>query len=99
MLTAKVTNRLVVAHMSKSEMNLFDSGLIGPLLLFLNQYFNEFVPEYYVLWIAFFWCTADLVLYSGHVCLEICEYLNIKLFKIDPKINTNHKTTNNNVRK
>lgn len=94
MLTAKVTNRLVVAHMSKSEMNLFDSGLFGPLLLFLNQYFNEFFTEYYVLWVAFLWCTLDLALYSGNVCLEICEYLNIKLFKIDPKITNNNKSTN-----
>uniref|UniRef100_A0A182T937 Uncharacterized protein n=1 Tax=Anopheles maculatus TaxID=74869 RepID=A0A182T937_9DIPT len=49
MITAKVTNRLVVAHMTKSEMEYLDWGLIGPLCLFLNQYFNSFLPEYYVL--------------------------------------------------
>lgn len=88
LLAAKVSCRLVVAHMSKSEMNYFDSGLMGPLILFLNQYFNEFIGEYYVLWVAFFWVTFDLCWYSMHVCLEMCDHLNIQLFRIPypPKV-------------
>ena len=88
LLAAKVSCRLVVAHMSKSEMNYFDSGLIGPLILFLNQYFNEFIGEYYVLWIAHLWVTFDLCWYCINVCLEMCDHLNIQLFRIPypPKI-------------
>ncbi|KAG5678445.1 hypothetical protein PVAND_008118 [Polypedilum vanderplanki] len=88
-LAAKVSCRLVVAHMSKSEMNLLDSGLVGPLILFLNQYFNEFFNEYYILWLAFLWCTYDLIGYCSTVCLEMVSYLNIHLFKIPypPKSN------------
>uniref|UniRef100_A0AAG5DHZ7 diacylglycerol cholinephosphotransferase n=1 Tax=Anopheles atroparvus TaxID=41427 RepID=A0AAG5DHZ7_ANOAO len=82
MITAKVTNRLVVAHMTKSEMEYLDWGLIGPLCLFLNQYFNCFLPEYYVLWFCLLWCTVDLIRYCGQVCLEICDYLKIELFRI-----------------
>ncbi|XP_053688000.1 cholinephosphotransferase 1 isoform X2 [Sabethes cyaneus] len=82
MITAKVTNRLVVAHMTKSEMEYLDWGLIGPLCLFLNQYFNSFLPEYYLLWFALLWCSVDLVRYCGQVCLEICAYLKIELFRI-----------------
>lgn len=82
MITAKVTNRLVVAHMTKSEMEYLDWGLIGPLCLFLNQYFNCFLPEYYVLWFCLLWCTIDLIRYCGQVCLEICDYLKIELFRI-----------------
>ncbi|XP_058836579.1 cholinephosphotransferase 1 isoform X4 [Topomyia yanbarensis] len=82
MITAKVTNRLVVAHMTKSEMEYLDWGLIGPLCLFLNQYFNSFLPEYYLLWFAMLWCSVDLVRYCGQVCLEICAYLKIELFRI-----------------
>lgn len=41
-----------VAHMTKSEMDYTDSSLVGPLLLFLNQYFNTFFNEYYVLWVC-----------------------------------------------
>ncbi|XP_055600697.1 cholinephosphotransferase 1 isoform X1 [Uranotaenia lowii] len=82
MITAKVTNRLVVAHMTKSEMEYLDWGLIGPLCLFLNQYFNNFLSEYWVLWFAMLWCSIDMVRYCGQVCLEICAYLRIELFRI-----------------
>lgn len=38
--------------MTKSEMSYTDSSMCGPLLLFMNQYFNTFIEEYYVLWIC-----------------------------------------------
>ena len=38
--------------MTKSEMYLHDLAFLGPGLLFLNQYFNSFVDEYLVLWVA-----------------------------------------------
>lgn len=38
--------------MTKSELYLQDSVFLGPGLLFLDQYFNNFVDEYIVLWIA-----------------------------------------------
>lgn len=41
-----------VAHMTKSELYLPDTAFIGPGLLFLNQYFNSFIDEHIVLWIA-----------------------------------------------
>lgn len=43
---------LQVAHMTKSEMHLHDLVFLGPGLLFLDQYFNSFIDEYLVLWIA-----------------------------------------------
>jgi hypothetical protein len=81
-LFAKITNKLVIAHLSKSQMELKDSGMFGPAVLFLNQYFNEFIPEYYVLWFALAWCTFDLISYCSSVCFEMCDYMNIKLFTI-----------------
>ncbi|XP_055314569.1 choline/ethanolaminephosphotransferase 1 isoform X4 [Sitodiplosis mosellana] len=82
MVAAKVTNKLVIAHMTKSEMGYMDYGHIGPLLLFLNQYFNNFLPEIWVLYLALFWCTYDLLVYCSQVCLEICNHLDIELFRI-----------------
>lgn len=38
--------------MTKSEMHLHDVALLGPGLLFLDQYFSSFVDEYLVLWVA-----------------------------------------------
>ncbi|GBP07524.1 hypothetical protein EVAR_4866_1 [Eumeta japonica] len=82
MVCAKVTNRLVVAHMTKSEMEYLDWSLLGPAMLFLNQYFNNALPEYYVLWLCMIWVCVDLVRYCGQICLEICEHLKIRLFRI-----------------
>ncbi|XP_037297503.1 cholinephosphotransferase 1 isoform X3 [Manduca sexta] len=82
MVAAKVTNRLVVAHMTKSEMEYYDWSLLGPAMLFLNQYFNNALPEYWVLWLCTIWVCVDLVRYCGQICLEICEHLKIQLFRI-----------------
>lgn len=84
LVAAKVANRLVVAHMTKNEMEYLDSALIGPAMLFLNQYFNFFIPEYIVLWLCLIWATFDLLRYSAQVCREICDYLHIELFRIKP---------------
>lgn len=96
MVAAKVTNRLVVAHMTKSEMKYFDSSLIGPAMLFFNQYFNFFIKEYFVLWLCFIWVTLDLMRYCSQVCIEICEHLNIQLFRI-PVID--HRTSSQQAEK
>ncbi|KAK7490768.1 hypothetical protein BaRGS_00017997 [Batillaria attramentaria] len=82
---AKVTNRLVVAHMTKSEMDLWDTGLIGPGLLVVNQYFNCVFSEYLVLWICMVVVTVDIWRYSLTVCQEICQYLGIYCFVITSK--------------
>ncbi|XP_044535084.1 cholinephosphotransferase 1 [Gracilinanus agilis] len=49
---AKITQKLVVAHMTKSKLKLQDSAFIGPALLFFDQYFNHVIDEYIVLWVA-----------------------------------------------
>ncbi|KAI5645125.1 choline/ethanolaminephosphotransferase 1 [Phthorimaea operculella] len=82
MVAAKVTNRLVVAHMTKSEMEYYDWSLLGPAMLFLNQYFNNAIPEYIVLWLCTIWVVIDLMRYCGQICLEICDHLKIQLFRI-----------------
>jgi hypothetical protein len=44
---------LKVAHMTKGEVYLTDSCLVGPMMLLLNQYFNFLFPEYHILWLCF----------------------------------------------
>lgn len=82
LIAAKMTNRLVVAHMCKSEIHHRDPVLLAPLALFLNQYFNTFFPEDWLLKISMAWVLFDLVRYCSLVCLEICDYLKVDLFKI-----------------
>uniref|UniRef100_A0A8C5BS29 Cholinephosphotransferase 1 n=1 Tax=Gadus morhua TaxID=8049 RepID=A0A8C5BS29_GADMO len=81
---AKISNKLVVAHMTKSELYLPDTAFIGPGLLFLNQYFNSFVDEYIVLWIAAVLSLLDLARYCSGVCLQIASHLRIQVFSIKP---------------
>ncbi|CAL8242536.1 unnamed protein product [Merluccius merluccius] len=81
---AKISNKLVVAHMTKSELYLPDSAFIGPGLLFLNQYFNSFVDEHVVLWIALVLSLVDLARYCTGVCLQIASHLRIQVFSITP---------------
>lgn len=63
-----------VAHMTKSEMHLHDLAFLGPGLLFLNQYFNSFIDEYLVLWIAL--VSAQVVLCFGQMCCNMLLFLN-----------------------
>ncbi|XP_060934426.1 cholinephosphotransferase 1 [Limanda limanda] len=84
MVIAKISNKLVVAHMTKSELHLADSAFIGPGLLFLNQYFNSFIDEYSVLWIATILSLLDLVRYCTGVCIQIASHLRIQVFSITP---------------
>jgi hypothetical protein len=39
--------------MTKGEINLFDFCLIGPAILFVNQYFSFLIPEFFVLLASF----------------------------------------------
>ncbi|KYB28078.1 Choline/ethanolaminephosphotransferase 1-like Protein [Tribolium castaneum] len=82
LVAAKVTNRLVVAHMTKSEMDYMDWSLLGPTMLFLNQYFNTFIKEYYILWLCMIWVIVDLLRYCYQICQEICDFLHVELFRI-----------------
>ncbi|XP_006633193.2 cholinephosphotransferase 1 [Lepisosteus oculatus] len=82
---AKISNKLVVAHMTKSELHLQDTAFIGPGLLFLNQYFNSFIDEYIVLWIALVISVAELTRYCTGVCLQIAAHLRIHVFSIVPQ--------------
>ncbi|CAM2097822.1 cholinephosphotransferase 1 isoform X1 [Caretta caretta] len=80
--SAKITQKLVVAHMTKSEIYLQDTAFIGPGLLFLDQYFNSFIDEYIVLWIALVISLFDLLRYSTGVCMQIAAHLRIHVFRI-----------------
>ncbi|XP_036332955.1 cholinephosphotransferase 1 isoform X4 [Rhagoletis pomonella] len=92
MVAAKVTNKLVIAHMTKAEMEYLDWSQLGPALLFFNQYFNCVLPEIWLLWFTLIWGTQDLIRYCSKVCVEICNHLHIYLFTI-PHLGKNSTQT------
>ncbi|XP_045480423.1 cholinephosphotransferase 1 isoform X6 [Harmonia axyridis] len=93
LVAAKITNRLVVAHMTKSEMDYTDLSLLGPAMLFMNQYFNTYITEQYVLWLCLVWVSLDLLRYCFQICTEICDYLHVELFRIPHPGNTKSVTS------
>lgn len=80
--SAKITNHLVVSHMTKSEMQRSDSAFVAPLLLFINQYFNSFFSEHFLLWGALVLSACDLLCYCTSVCKQIASHLNISVFSL-----------------
>nr|CAB3230080.1 choline/ethanolaminephosphotransferase 1-like [Phallusia mammillata] len=85
LVSAKVTNRLVVAHMTRSELKILDTSLIGLLLLFLNQYFGSYINEHLLLWVCFIHSCVDLTQYLTHTYNEIANHLNIYVFSLRPR--------------
>ncbi|VUZ53512.1 unnamed protein product [Hymenolepis diminuta] len=75
--------KLVIDHMTKGVVSLRETALIGPIMLFFNQYFNCPVPEFWVLWSCMVIAVADVFLYSANVCVQIANYLNIYIFRVD----------------
>lgn len=67
-------------------MEYLDWSLLGPGLLFLNQYFNCVVPEIWLLWFTLIWGTQDLVRYCSQVCYYFATFFNGNKFKILPKL-------------
>jgi len=82
LVVAKITNRLVVAHMCKGEISHRDASMLAPLTLFLNQYFNTFMNERVLVYAALVWVSLDLLWYCYKVCKEICVSLEVNLFTI-----------------
>lgn len=82
---AKITNRLVVAQMTRHEVKTLDTVMIGPFVLILNQYFNIPINEYYVLWFALMFTIFDVLWFACKVCHEIRDHLHINIFSITPR--------------
>ncbi|XP_076860543.1 choline/ethanolaminephosphotransferase 1a [Brachyhypopomus gauderio] len=83
--SAKITNKLVVAHMTRSELPRADVAFAGPLLLLLSQGLHEFLCQHLLLWVTLGLSGLDLVCYCVSVCNQIATHLNIRVFSIEIK--------------
>nr|XP_027201967.1 cholinephosphotransferase 1-like [Dermatophagoides pteronyssinus] len=91
---AKITCKLVVAHMSKSEMSKMDTIFIGPLILFFNQYFNFYFDELIMLWVALAYILLDFTYFGFSTCRQLAKYLRVSILTIRPKeMSTNISTS------
>ncbi|KAI6241695.1 hypothetical protein M3Y99_00331300 [Aphelenchoides fujianensis] len=79
---AKATNRLVIAHMSQSELTIWDWIYLSPIMMIINQYYDFYFDEYKVLLIATIYAYVSLLIFCVSVCQQFCDYLNIYCFRI-----------------
>ena len=84
MLCAKVTNLLVIAHLTRSEIRSFDKSLTALLVIFLNQYFGSLFNEYILLWICFLFTALELVHFLTNIFKEIASFLRVSIFGLSP---------------
>lgn len=82
LMVAKVTNKLLIAKVTKSELEYLDVVLFGHAALMLNQYFNSYFDDYVVLWFVLIFTLVDLAYYITIVYWQICDHLNINMFTI-----------------
>lgn len=99
LIATKITIKLIVGHMSRSEIGYLDSSMIGLLALILNQYFDCFIDETIVLKIAFAWALYDLISYANSLCREISSYLNIYIFSTSKREHHQATTTHHRQRR
>ncbi|CAL8094587.1 unnamed protein product [Calicophoron daubneyi] len=81
--TAKISQNLVVAHMTKSAITLFDSSMLGPFCLLANRYFDCPLNETLVLWFSCAWAVFDVLYFCVRVSIQIANFLNIYMFRVD----------------
>ncbi|CAH8467915.1 unnamed protein product [Schistosoma mattheei] len=96
--SAKVSQRLVIAHMTKSAIYLFDAVMFGAALLVINQYFSCPLPEVLVLWISLTFGAVNIILYDADVCIQLADFLNIYVFRIGRPSSMRHNNKNTPVK-
>jgi len=94
LICTKITNKLIVAHMSKSELDTTDVSMLVPLALWLHNYLEwELISQRLILILSSIFVVVDVSLYSAQVCREICDHMNLYLFKIPAPSSSSSSTT------
>eukprot|EP00042_Codosiga_hollandica_P028399 m.149249 g.149249 ORF g.149249 m.149249 type:complete len:384 (-) comp52758_c0_seq1:94-1245(-) len=80
---SKLSNKLILGHMSKSPLPQFDVNLLVPLMFTVNYRLDiGFDPEFLVL-VSCFIYLVTLVVYWSQVCFELASHLQIRVLTID----------------
>jgi len=82
---AKLTNRIIIAHMTRSELGLWDVSLVPVLVLFLNQYFGTLLNEYVLLLFSVAFVCFDITRYLSIVYSQIADSLGVWIFSLEQR--------------
>ncbi|CAH8829405.1 unnamed protein product [Trichobilharzia szidati] len=96
-IVVKVSQRLVIAHMTKSSINLFDTVMFGAALLLVNQYFKCPFNEFVILWLSMIFGFVNVMLYDADICIQLADFLNIYIFHVGRPANTRQNAKNPSV--
>lgn len=92
LMATKVTNKLIVAHMSKSDIwQTFDYIFAIPIIMILKIWYS-WVPftESFLLNVGLVLVVYDVYCYSAAICVEICNHMKLHLFKIPYQAENQH---------
>uniref|UniRef100_A0AC34QXQ8 Choline/ethanolamine phosphotransferase n=1 Tax=Panagrolaimus sp. JU765 TaxID=591449 RepID=A0AC34QXQ8_9BILA len=79
---SKAACRLVIAHMSRWELSLWDWIYVAPLVLMLNQYYDFYFDEKKLLIVATIYAYVSLLIFCTIICRQFCDYLHINCFSL-----------------
>ncbi|VDO27000.1 unnamed protein product [Onchocerca flexuosa] len=82
--STKATMRLILAHMSRSELAMWDWIYLSPLMMMLNQYYDMPLNEFYLLVCATIYAYASLSLYCVMIIRQLCAHLRVHCFSVKP---------------
>uniref|UniRef100_A0A915PS52 CDP-alcohol phosphatidyltransferase n=1 Tax=Setaria digitata TaxID=48799 RepID=A0A915PS52_9BILA len=82
--STKATMRLILAHMSRSELAMWDWIYLSPLMMMLNQYYDMPLNEFYLLVCATVYAYASLSLYCVMIIRQLCAHLKVYCFSLKP---------------
>ena len=81
-ISAQIASRLVVAHMSKTPMVLFDFSVLPMQVILLNSLIGAAVPEFQLYVVCLLVSSVNLCVTSGLMCQEIATHMGIYVFTI-----------------
>ncbi|KAK0406772.1 hypothetical protein QR680_018795 [Steinernema hermaphroditum] len=79
---AKASNRIIIAHMSRSELVLWDWIYLGPLVMVFNYYYDVLFDEYIVLVLATVYACISLIVFCTKITHQFCADLKIYCFTL-----------------
>jgi len=81
-MASKATNKLIVAQMTKSDLDMFDTVFLSSIVMWINQSKEPLISEYNLLQAVCLLAVVDYLLYCTRIIKDICDETGWPLFTI-----------------
>ncbi|CAG5094767.1 Oidioi.mRNA.OKI2018_I69.XSR.g13850.t1.cds [Oikopleura dioica] len=82
---AKITNKLIVATITKKDLCLWDPILVALIVLFMNQYWYAIIPEVPLLYLGVAYSIFNLATYLNSTYHQIADCLDVNILTVKEK--------------